>query len=352
MNNAVILTTTTNLKEYDVQEVYGYISTRFVIGANLFSDFAASITDWAGGISETYTSELEELEELAINDIKEKALLVDMNMVMGFRVNINPVFGSNYSMFMISAYGTAVKIKEDDSIYENVSIRDRLGNKISNLSMISLENLTINDLENSSLFTLKSSIQSSSKECIAHVSGVLIELIKKNGSNITKQLKKKIIMFKDLYKLSSPEDYISIFIDALDKKVIYLMNLLEIIYYPILLAEFEKAPSNDREILLFDLLTIPPNNIYPNILDDIIKLETYLDNKYNTDVEIKTQGLISKKTGWICKKCGAFVNLNQSKCHVCFKDKYGLPYEALYGRKIAYLKGVKKVLKEELSNEI
>ena len=170
MNNAVIITTTTNLEEYDIQEVYGYISTRFVIGANFFTDFAASITEWAGGISDAYTSELEELEELAI---------VDMNMIIGFNVNINPIFGSSYSMFMISAYGTAIRVKGKDSLPVNVSLKDRLCNKISTLSVISFENFTINDLENSSLFTLKSSIQTPSKECITHVSTVLIEFIKK-----------------------------------------------------------------------------------------------------------------------------------------------------------------------------
>ena len=53
-----------------IQEYLGVVNANIVIGANVISDFAASLTDFFGGTSDSYQKRMNEMYESAIKELK------------------------------------------------------------------------------------------------------------------------------------------------------------------------------------------------------------------------------------------------------------------------------------------
>jgi uncharacterized protein YbjQ (UPF0145 family) len=110
-----LTTTTTNSIENAVIERYlGLVSTNVVVGTNLFSDIAASFTDIFGGRSETYQDKLRDIHKIAIDRLKYDSLNIGANAIIGLKVDFDEISGKGKSMFMLSAIGTAVRVKYND----------------------------------------------------------------------------------------------------------------------------------------------------------------------------------------------------------------------------------------------
>jgi uncharacterized protein YbjQ (UPF0145 family) len=104
----MILTTTNVLEGKKVTEYFGIVSGEAIIGANLFKDLFASITDIVGGRSASYEQVLREAKNNALSGLEENARLMDANAVIGIDLDYETV-GHNGSMLMVSASGTAVR---------------------------------------------------------------------------------------------------------------------------------------------------------------------------------------------------------------------------------------------------
>lgn len=108
-----IITTSTNTIEGATIEKYiDVISTNVVVGTNFFSDFGASITDLFGGLSDTYQAKLQKIYRIGIDKLKTKATNLGANAILGIKIDFDEISGKGKSMFMISTFGTAVKIQE------------------------------------------------------------------------------------------------------------------------------------------------------------------------------------------------------------------------------------------------
>jgi len=108
-----IITTSTDSIEGAVIEKYiDVISTNVVVGTNFFSDFGASITDLFGGLSDTYQTKLQKIYKIGIDKLKTKATNLGANAILGIKIDFDEISGKGKSMFMISTFGTAVKIRE------------------------------------------------------------------------------------------------------------------------------------------------------------------------------------------------------------------------------------------------
>jgi len=126
MSNKVLITTTQNIEQFEIENYLEIISTNVVIGTNFFSDFGASITDFFGGISGTYQNKLQEIYDVAIDNLRKKAKRKGANAVIGLKIDFDEISGKGKSMFMISAIGTAVVVKQktknvDGDISKNIS---------------------------------------------------------------------------------------------------------------------------------------------------------------------------------------------------------------------------------------
>lgn len=109
MNN-ILITTTNSIEGSVIGKYLGIVSTNIVVGTNLFSDFAASFTDFFGGQSGTYQRKLQLIYRDAISDLSSKALNIGANCILGLHIDFDEVSGKNKSMFMVSLVGTAVII--------------------------------------------------------------------------------------------------------------------------------------------------------------------------------------------------------------------------------------------------
>jgi uncharacterized protein YbjQ (UPF0145 family) len=104
----MILTTTNTLDGKKITQYCGIVSGESIIGANIFKDFMASITDIVGGRASAYEKVLKEAKDNAMAEIEENARLLGANAVIGIDLDYESL-GSNGSMLMVSASGTAVK---------------------------------------------------------------------------------------------------------------------------------------------------------------------------------------------------------------------------------------------------
>ena len=103
----MITTTTAVIEGQPVQRYLGIVTGEVIVGANIFRDLFASITDIVGGRSATYERELKRARDLAIAELETNAQSLGANAVVGVDLDYE-VLGQNNGMLMVSCSGTAV----------------------------------------------------------------------------------------------------------------------------------------------------------------------------------------------------------------------------------------------------
>ena len=104
----MLLTTTNTIEGKQIVQYYGIVTGETIIGANLFKDFFAGIRDIVGGRAGSYESVLREAKDTALQELRERAMQLGANAVIGIDLDYETV-GSNGSMLMVTAAGTAVR---------------------------------------------------------------------------------------------------------------------------------------------------------------------------------------------------------------------------------------------------
>ena len=105
----MILTTTPTIEGHPVREYKGIVTGETIIGANVFKDFMAGLTDFFGGRSSTYEKVLIEAKESAIKEMTQRAQALGANAIVGIDIDYETI-GANNSMLMVATSGTAVVI--------------------------------------------------------------------------------------------------------------------------------------------------------------------------------------------------------------------------------------------------
>ena len=108
-NGGVIISTTHSFDGRPAKDYLGIVTGEVIVGANIFRDLFASITDIVGGRSGKYEEVLERARQQALQEMRAKALELGGNAVLGVDLDYEAL-GSNGSMLMVSATGTAVII--------------------------------------------------------------------------------------------------------------------------------------------------------------------------------------------------------------------------------------------------
>ena len=104
----MLLTTTNTIEGKQIVQYYGIVTGETIIGANLFKDFFAGIRDIVGGRAGSYESVLREAKDTALQELRERAMRLGANAVIGIDLDYETV-GANGSMLMVTAAGTAVR---------------------------------------------------------------------------------------------------------------------------------------------------------------------------------------------------------------------------------------------------
>ena len=87
------------------------MSGEAIVGANIIKDFFAGIRDIVGGRSAAYEAELRKAKDLALDELKQQAAAAGCNAVVAVNLDYETL-GSNGSMLMVSASGTAVVLAD------------------------------------------------------------------------------------------------------------------------------------------------------------------------------------------------------------------------------------------------
>jgi uncharacterized protein YbjQ (UPF0145 family) len=107
-----MLTTTTNtLEGKKVVSYLGLVTGEAIMGANLFKDIFAGITDIIGGRSGAYENELRKAKEIALKEMQDEARRLGGNAVIAVDLDYETISSGSGNMLMVSASGTAVIIE-------------------------------------------------------------------------------------------------------------------------------------------------------------------------------------------------------------------------------------------------
>ena len=106
----MLVTTTNTVEGKRILEYKGLVAGEAILGANIFKDLFASIRDIVGGRAGSYEKVLADARQTALNDLTEAAASLGANAVIGVDIDYETV-GTNGSMLMVTAAGTAVRIE-------------------------------------------------------------------------------------------------------------------------------------------------------------------------------------------------------------------------------------------------
>lgn len=106
----MLVVTTPAIEGKRVVRYLGIVSGEAILGANIFKDFFAGIRDIVGGRSAAYEAELRKAKDIAIQEMSEQAKALGGNAVLAVDLDYETI-GSNGSMLMVSASGTAVVVE-------------------------------------------------------------------------------------------------------------------------------------------------------------------------------------------------------------------------------------------------
>jgi len=106
----MIVTTTPTVEGKKIVGYKGIIFGEVIAGVDFIKDFAAGLTNFFGGRSNSYEGELIEARQSALKEMEERARRMGCNAVVGVDIDYE-VLGQNGSMLMVTASGTGVVVE-------------------------------------------------------------------------------------------------------------------------------------------------------------------------------------------------------------------------------------------------
>jgi len=338
----VLVVTTSNLQNINIQKYLKPVSAHVVAGTNVFSDFAASFTDFFGGRSESYQKQLTSLYDEAIERIKIAAFELGANCVVGLSVDMDEISGKNKAMFMVTAVGTAVVI-DDQPKKERTLHNEKLANvSLEKLLNYQKRNEIIDDSksENWNLDdeTWEFIIENQVEEVLPALLKNYIKWVTYSQNDNAKSLYKRLIVYFNNFSDDKKNEILYNNIVVTDDsrvarmliKIIRELNLVDYNYVrKILNSNSFDVSKRALQILEFD------KPFYNS--DDILSLNQLKQTIGNQFKEKGTRttkkGLLSSKEKevWICE-CGKTTDTDLpggDYCLGCGKDIWGFKREEI-----------------------
>ena len=102
----MIVTTTPSVEGHRITAYHGIVVGEAILGANVFRDLFAGITDIIGGRSGAYEEELGRARTVALQEMEDRARQMGATAVVGVDLDYEVI----NNMLMVSASGTAVTL--------------------------------------------------------------------------------------------------------------------------------------------------------------------------------------------------------------------------------------------------
>jgi uncharacterized protein YbjQ (UPF0145 family) len=109
---AVILTTETYPKRFEIVETVEIVTAECAFGMNIFKDLFAGVRNIVGGRSEAVQKTLRDTRRTALYELKKEAYEVGANAVVGVDLDYVELAATGSTMVLLVASGTAVRIEE------------------------------------------------------------------------------------------------------------------------------------------------------------------------------------------------------------------------------------------------
>ena len=106
----MIITTTPNIEGKKIIDYKGIVVGEVIAGVDFVKDIAASFSNFFGGRSASYEGELITARVVAMLEMKERALKLNANAIVGVDIDYE-VLGQGNNMIMVTASGTAVLVE-------------------------------------------------------------------------------------------------------------------------------------------------------------------------------------------------------------------------------------------------
>ena len=106
----MIITTTPSVEGRKVIDYKGIVFGEVISGVDFIKDFAAGLTNFFGGRSNSYEGELIQARENAIYEMTKRAEAMGANAIVGVDIDYE-VLGQGNNMLMVTASGTAIVIE-------------------------------------------------------------------------------------------------------------------------------------------------------------------------------------------------------------------------------------------------
>ena len=103
------ITTTPTIEGHPIREYKGLVTGETIIGANFVKDFFAGIREIVGGRRGAHERVVREAKDTAPTELWARAEMMGANAIVGVDLDYEAL-GSNSSMLMVTASGTAVVI--------------------------------------------------------------------------------------------------------------------------------------------------------------------------------------------------------------------------------------------------
>ncbi len=106
----MIITTTNQIEGHEILEYKGIVFGEVINGVDFVKDFAAGLTNFFGGRSNSYEGELVDARTAALQEMENRAAKLGANAIIGVDIDYE-VLGTSNNMLMVTASGTAVIIR-------------------------------------------------------------------------------------------------------------------------------------------------------------------------------------------------------------------------------------------------
>jgi uncharacterized protein YbjQ (UPF0145 family) len=106
----MLTSTTPVIAEREIVQTLGVVSGEAIIGAHIFRDIFAGITNIIGGRAGGYERALRQARDIALEEMAEEARGLGADAVVGVDLDYESL-GADNGMLMVTAAGTAVRLR-------------------------------------------------------------------------------------------------------------------------------------------------------------------------------------------------------------------------------------------------
>ena len=108
----MIITTTLEIQGKLIKEYKGIVFGEVIVGTNVVKDFKAAFTNFFGGRSKAYETELLKARDEALKEMEDRAAALGADAVIGVDIKYAGISQGKDAMLMVATSGTAVKLNE------------------------------------------------------------------------------------------------------------------------------------------------------------------------------------------------------------------------------------------------